>query len=580
MERSNYRESGMTGDAAEHQAGRRVVLICCIIVVCYWIYAAVFIWNASFVVSGERFFSLADDPMISMRYAKNLAAGYGLVWNPGGERVEGFTNPLWVLYMTVFHLLPIASSKISLPIMVSAALFLTITALIVQRIGTLLAPDSHVVGLSAMFFTLFSLDLNTWSLRGFEVPMLALVVSFSVWRVYEDLAANRSSVSVLWLLACATLIRMDAAVALLGVLAFLLVVNRDARRRNFVHGMLSLTVLLAVQTVFRIWYFGDVLPNTYYLKMTGFPALMRISHGATMALHHLYRTFPVLLPVIVLFAFRRDKQVLFLAWLVLVHLVYSVYVGGDAWESFGGTNRFVSTIIPLYFILFSLGLLELYRFVLRRLGTARIVTASTGVAVAIFALFVFVCFNANIVKDEHRKLTFMRERLNAFLLLGLPLHASDDAAMVACALMLKGITTPQATIAVIWAGAIPYFSERAGVDLFGKCDRVIAHGQSKLDLFYPGHTKWDYEYSIGSLKPDVVVQFQGPEVESRLLSEDRYNRLCCLGACFFARVGSPNIAWREAFAKDGKGLCDDPRRRIPFTKYLFLDRGAQADPKS
>lgn len=31
--------------------------------------------------------------MISMRYAHNLAGGYGLVWNPD-ERVEGSSNPL------------------------------------------------------------------------------------------------------------------------------------------------------------------------------------------------------------------------------------------------------------------------------------------------------------------------------------------------------------------------------------------------------------------------------------------------------------------------------------------------------
>jgi len=37
-----------------------------------------------------------DDAYISYRYAENLVNGHGLVWNPG-ERVEGFTNPLWTL---------------------------------------------------------------------------------------------------------------------------------------------------------------------------------------------------------------------------------------------------------------------------------------------------------------------------------------------------------------------------------------------------------------------------------------------------------------------------------------------------
>ena len=39
---------------------------------------------------------LIDDTYISLRYAKNLVDGLGLVFNPG-ERVEGYTNFLFVL---------------------------------------------------------------------------------------------------------------------------------------------------------------------------------------------------------------------------------------------------------------------------------------------------------------------------------------------------------------------------------------------------------------------------------------------------------------------------------------------------
>ena len=44
---------------------------------------------------------LADDAYISLRYAQNLATGRGLVFNLG-ERVEGFTNPLWTLLAALF----------------------------------------------------------------------------------------------------------------------------------------------------------------------------------------------------------------------------------------------------------------------------------------------------------------------------------------------------------------------------------------------------------------------------------------------------------------------------------------------
>ena len=104
------------------------------LVVIYILYAGFFIFQTSFKVDGIRYFVLFDDEMVSMRYAKNLVSGHGLVWNPGGDKVEGFTNPLWVLYMALFHLLPIAKSKISLCIQVSGVLFLVLNLFYVWKI--------------------------------------------------------------------------------------------------------------------------------------------------------------------------------------------------------------------------------------------------------------------------------------------------------------------------------------------------------------------------------------------------------------------------------------------------------------
>ena len=43
---------------------------------------------------------LADDTLISLRYAERFLAGDGLTWNDG-ERVEGYSNLLWILLCTV-----------------------------------------------------------------------------------------------------------------------------------------------------------------------------------------------------------------------------------------------------------------------------------------------------------------------------------------------------------------------------------------------------------------------------------------------------------------------------------------------
>jgi hypothetical protein len=87
-----------------------------VLAVLYAAFAFAFIARTSFVVEGVRHFCLFDDAMISMRYARNLAGGDGLAWNPGGPRVEGFTNPGWVAVMAVVHLLPLPAPLASLPV--------------------------------------------------------------------------------------------------------------------------------------------------------------------------------------------------------------------------------------------------------------------------------------------------------------------------------------------------------------------------------------------------------------------------------------------------------------------------------
>ena len=59
-------------------------------------------------------------------------------------------------------------------------------------------------------------------------------------------------------------------------------------------------------------------------------------------------------------------------------------------------------------------------------------------------------------------------------------------------------------VAVVWAGALPYFSRLYTIDLLGKSDKVIA--RSTPHNMSPGHNKWNYEHSIGVLEPDIIVQ--------------------------------------------------------------------------
>src|SRR5215470_15559653 len=93
-------------------AGRALILLATAACLFY----AIFIARSAFRADGRLAFALFDDAMVSMRYARNLAEGLGLVWNPG-ERVEGYTDLLWTLWMAAIHATGVSDERASLVVM-------------------------------------------------------------------------------------------------------------------------------------------------------------------------------------------------------------------------------------------------------------------------------------------------------------------------------------------------------------------------------------------------------------------------------------------------------------------------------
>jgi len=115
------------------------------------------------------------------------------------------------------------------------------------------------------------------------------------------------------------------------------------------------------------------------------------------------------------------------------------------------------------------------------------------------------------------------------------------------ALAVRGVTASTATVAVVRAGTIPYFSDRTAIDLLGKSDRHVAHLPPRLPSgllafreFRPGHVKFDFAYSIGRLAPDVVLQLRQREELADPFLRD-YESTFLNNARAYIRHGSPKI---------------------------------------
>src|SRR5947209_11278330 len=122
----------------------------------------------------------SDDAYISYRYSQHLASGQGLVFNPG-ERVEGFSNLLYVLLLAPAAALVPADRLYA----VSAGLnvlFALVTLIVLHRFARRrLGPPA--AGALALVIALCP-PLWVWVASGLETP-LVLLLQIAVWVLVE-----------------------------------------------------------------------------------------------------------------------------------------------------------------------------------------------------------------------------------------------------------------------------------------------------------------------------------------------------------------------------------------------------------
>jgi len=469
----------------------------------YLAYAAWFIQRSSFLLEGRRYYSLQDEAMISLQYARNLVEGHGLVWMPGADAVEGFASPFLVGWMALFHLLPVPASQVSLYVQIGSAVVMALNLVFVFLVANELIPHRTWLALVAAGMTAFYLPLNLWGLMGTEVGPLVLAVSSALWLSLRARRRNRFSPWPYLLLGAAAWIRLDACVPYFVIWAYQVKVDREHRKQHLIWGGLVLAVSLILQTALRQAYFGDALPGVFRWKLTGMPVLLRLLFGAQGTMSFIYSSnwALFLIPFLVI-AVERSRDWILVGGIIVGILAFNVFVGGDTSGQVGGSNRYVSVAMPLFFIAFCRAL-DFVRQHLPRpkggsprwreaMGPALLVAAG---AVSLLTFHATRAGGPNQVSLLSAESTFSRNRRN-----------------VSLARFLNAISTPEATIAAVDAGAISYFSDRTTIDLLGKSDAVVLRGEARpdpspfLSETRRSFIKYSYDRSIDEQKPDVIVE--------------------------------------------------------------------------
>ncbi len=493
-------------------------------------WSAAFIWSSSFVVDGERYFCLFDDAMISMTYARNLVEGFGLNWARWGPPVEGYSNPLWTLLMVPVNLTPLALPMRSLLMQGVGLLCLLGNLWLVDRIATrCFSTGTGQLHQPAVILTALYYPLAYWTLMGMETGLQALLATGAVYLSLEiGHADGRRRMGLCLVLALSLLLRPDTAPLSLACLATAVDFRAPWRRElaRWRCGLALLVCLPAAYEVFRLAYFGDWLPNTYYLKLTGTPLDVRVVRGALVFWDFLR---PILIPagaVLVgagLLVRSRPRFRLPLA-AVLIQFAYSVFVGGDAWEAaVVGANRFIAPVMPLLFVLLTGVLNELidrWPALGRRAG----LRVACTVAVVLVATCWFDGFWLNPRAVEMRRAVFLAAP---------PWNVSEHRINVRDVRILQAAVADDALVASVWGGIPSYFSSFRMIDILGYNDRQIARMAAVLKLtratasaYVPGHNKWDWEYALAK-RPDAILRgwALNREQRQRLFGERGYEPL-------------------------------------------------------
>jgi hypothetical protein len=444
-----------------------------------------------------------DDAFISLRYANHLAGGEGFHYNRGGERVEGFSSPLHVMLMSSAIALGASATHVSQFYSIFGAVLCVV--LIAwwgqKRLG-------FWWGTLAALALACNPSLGYWSRGGLETTLFTALVTGTMIAAAEDKWKTMG-----FLAGLLAMTRPEGPIYWVALLLFILLRHRSNLKMFLVPGVVLISTWLP-WFLFRILYFHDIVPNTYYAKMDGVRSAL-IKRGLVYVEGFMSRS-EILIPMVLiglgisatLWA-HRSKRVTVPDWplaagcLACASLGFAVLAGGDHMNH----ARFLIPAIPLIMVLAAWSGAQLASLVPSTTG--RIITGSV-------LSLVFLSQSVRIVSHDLRHPVYPLDRP-----IGLvePLSDLSTPMFLRLGYRLKEVLPADSVIAVDPAGAIPFASELTTIDMHGLNDRQMAKRKGvALGHDRPGHGKGSGKMVL-ERKPDYILMRHSLNEDPLVVSE-------------------------------------------------------------
>jgi hypothetical protein len=206
-----------------------------------------------------------EDAAITFSFSKYWVQGEGLVPFPGAERVEGYSNPTWMVLIAAWYAAgvdPFVSSKIMAAFFGAACLPM---AWLLAREA--MPGDNSPAPLAAPLILAFSAHHAIWSASALENSLYNLLILTGSYLVLQEQKSARYPWSAVAFLLLA-MTRPDGLMyaAIGGFFAMVFTLRAGRGWRPTILWLLTFWLPYLAFIALRLWYFAWPLPSTFYAK--------------------------------------------------------------------------------------------------------------------------------------------------------------------------------------------------------------------------------------------------------------------------------------------------------------------------
>lgn len=292
------------------------------------------------IVAFLTFIVVEEDAFIYFRLAQNMADGYGIVFNRGGEHIESGSGLIWQLLLAFIAMLPV---HLVITTKFLGVLFAGLSLWMLLRLSGRFIDDKRLVIFPALLLAC-STPFYYWSHRGLETAQFVFVL---LWLC--DWLTDKQKISLWCLPAFAVFCsRPEGFLMVAAVLPWLWMERKSIQ--HFWKGVGIFIGLCVLLFAWRLYYFHDLLPHAFYQKIGG---------DTARSLHDLWRyglwngIWFLLVPAVFFMVKTKSWQRTYIPLLLLLAVTTLWGVVGADWKSF---NRQLSSWLPFLFLLLVMGL--------------------------------------------------------------------------------------------------------------------------------------------------------------------------------------------------------------------------------